>query len=73
MDYRDKRHRIVIELSPETKEEIDKLPHGIKGKVLAGICDRLAREIERTGWEHVLWLSHARFDFLEWKKEDKYS
>lgn len=63
MDTRDGRTRITVEVPPDVKAELDKLPHGTRGTVLNGVYKRLAQEIATYGWDGVLWLSHSRFDF----------
>jgi hypothetical protein len=58
------RHRLNIEVTAETKRAIDMLPYGMRGMILAGLCKRLAKEIESKGWENVLWLRNGTFDFV---------
>ena len=70
MDTRDGRLRTTVELTNEVKAAMDKLPHGIRGKVLLGILTRLGKEIEENGWESVLWLSHGSFRFCKEKKDE---
>lgn len=68
LDTRDGRNRITIEVPKEVKDELVKLPHGIRGKVLGGICERLADCIASKGWDNVLWLSHGKFSFSPLKE-----
>jgi len=63
------RHRLNIEVTSETKQAINLLPHGMRGMVLSGLCVRLAKEIQDKGWEKVLWLRKGDFNFEGGKDE----
>ena len=68
-----RRYRINVELpTKKHKEMIDLLPVGIKGRILARLCMRLALYVEEGGWQSVLWLCDNEVEFVPKEKEVRY-